>query len=371
MNRSSITILVAVLVILAVAGPLCAGPKPRIFGYEAWREAVIEMGLDPEEVVFPFHITEEMAAWAEEKINGHQSHLPEVRLEVLQRAFFDPGEFEFEYDVIQTLTARQAFEERQGNCMSFTSLFVALSREVGLPTFLMSVKRPPEVIRDGGLVVVNRHVVAGFRAPNKVHIYDFYVTDTGPHISQRVLNDLEASAIYHTNIGGTAIREGDNQEALRNLEIAVRLSPRWAPAWVNLGVARARLHDIEGSFDALQRALEVEPNNSSALVNLSNLYRDQGRDEEAETAMRAAAESTRNPFTLIAMADVEMTRGNLEEARQYLRRARWWYGKEPEVHDALARLARAEGNENRATKHARRAAEIRIQKAQEEEDRPN
>jgi Flp pilus assembly protein TadD len=255
--------------------------------------------------------------------------------------------------------------------MSFTSLFIALSREIGLPTFLMSVKRPPEVIRDGGLVVVNRHVVAGYRSPNKVYIYDFYVTNTGPHISQRVLNDLEASSIYHTNIGGAAIRAGDNQEALRNLEMAVQLSPRWAPAWVNLGVARARVDDVAGSFDAFQRALEVEPNNSSAFVNLSNMYRSQGRDDEAERAMRAAAESTRNPFTLIAMADVEMTQGNLDEARQYLRRARWWYGKEPEVHDALSRLARMEGDDGKASKHARRAADLRLQQMKEEEDRRN
>jgi Flp pilus assembly protein TadD len=362
---------VLALAIVAVAGPLCAGPKPRVFGYDAWKQAVSDRGLDPDQVVFPFHITEEMVTWAEEKLQGHNSQMPEVRLEILQRSFFDRGEFHFDYDVVKTLTAQEAFEERQGNCMSFTSLFIALSRSQKLPTYLMSVKRQPEVVRDGGLVVVNRHVVAGFKTPNKVYIFDFYIRNTSPHISQRVLDDIDASAIYHTNIGGAAIRAGDSKEAVRNLEIAVVLSPRWAPAWVNLGVARARVDDIEGSFAAFQRALEVEPNNSSALVNLSNMYRSRGRDEEAENAIRAAAESTRNPFTLIAMADVEMTQGNFDEARQYLRRARWWYGKEPEVHDALSRLARMEGDDEKANKHARRAADLRLQRIEEDEDRRN
>jgi len=278
----------------------------------------------------------------------------------LQQAFFDPGEFQFEYEQTRTLTAEQAFAARHGNCMSFTSLFVAMSRSVGLPTFLVAVKRQPEVERDAGLVVVNRHVVAGFRSPNKIFIYDFYFTSSTPYLSRRVIDDLSASAIYHTNIGGLEIREGDYVEAIRHLEVATTLEPDWAPAWVNIGVAHGRLDNKELAFTAYQRALVAEPGNSSALVNLAKLYLKQGREEEAETAMRAAAEGTRNPFTLIAMADADMVRGNLGDARQYLRRARWWYSKEPEVYDALARLARLQGDTEKAEKHRLRAAELRV-----------
>ena len=71
------------------------------------------------------------------------------------------------------------------------------------------------------------------------------------------------------------------------------------------------------------------------------------------------------------MADAEMLRDNLEEARQYLRRARWWYGKEPEVHDALARLAALEGDYGKAEKHSQRAAELRSRLSETEGYRPN
>lgn len=360
-------VIVCVLLTAAFSGQAAAGPGDEVFGYEAWRAAVTRLGLDPDAVVYPFQINQEMEDWAKEKIRGSMSMVASTRLEVLQRSFFETHEFEFEYDQARTLTAQEAFLARHGNCMSFTSLFVALSRSLSMPTFLLSVKRQPEVIKDEGLVVVNRHVVAGYRAPNKVYIYDFYVTDSSPYVSQRVIDDVEASAIYHTNIGGYAIRIDDLDEAERNLELAVVLSPRFAPAWVNLGVTRSRLGDTEGAFDALQRALNVEPGNSSALVNLARLYRDQGRTEEAETAMRAAAEGTRNPFTLIAMADVEMTRGRFEEARQYLRRARWWYGREPEVYLALSRLSQLEGDGAKAAKHAERAANLLMERNQDSE----
>jgi Tfp pilus assembly protein PilF len=87
--------------------------------------------------------------------------------------------------------------------------------------------------------------------------------------------------------------------------------------------------------------------------------------------MRAAAESTRNPFTLIAMADAEMVRGNFEEAGQYLRRARWWYGKEPEVFLALSRLARLEGEKSKAEKYAKRALDLQLKSMKESDEREN
>ncbi len=358
--------LVAV-VLAAVALPAAADAPDEVFGYEEWQHAVSELGLDPSQVVYPFEVNEEMVLWAEEQVRGYGSLGPESRLEVLQRSFFDEGRFEFEYDEDRTLTAKEAFTSRQGNCMSFTSLFVALSRSLDLPTFLLSVSRQPEIVKEEGLIVVNRHVVAGFRAPSKIYIYDFYVRNESPYMSQRVIDDVVASAIYHTNIGGYSIRVNDLDEAIRNLELAVVLAPRWAPAWVNLGVARSRLGDREGAFSSFQRALEVEPGNSSALVNLARIYREDGLEEEAENAMRAAAESTRNPFTLIALADAEMTRGNFDKARQYLKRARWWYGKEPDVYHAMARLARLEGDDERAQKFSERAVQLRLEALKESE----
>jgi Flp pilus assembly protein TadD len=359
MKCSTVIVAFVAIAMIPVASGAATDFNSQVFGYEDWLTALEALDVDSSEVVYPFSATPEMKAWADEKLKHFRSAAPEVRLQALQQAFFDPGEFQFDYEQTRTLTAEQAFAARHGNCMSFTSLFVATSRSIGLPTFLVAVKRQPEVEKDAGLVVVNRHVVAGYRTPTKIFIYDFYFTSSTPYLSRRVIDDLAASAIYHTNIGGLRIRQGDYSDAIRHLEIATVLEPDWAPAWVNVGVAHGRLDEKEAALAAYQRALVAEPGNSSALVNLAKLYLEQGREEEAETAMRAAAEGTRNPFTLIAMADADMVRGRYEDARAYLRKARWWYGKEPEVYDALARLALLEGDSERAEKHRARAAELR------------
>jgi Flp pilus assembly protein TadD len=89
------------------------------------------------------------------------------------------------------------------------------------------------------------------------------------------------------------------------------------------------------------------------------VYRELGRHQESEMALRAAAHKSVNPYTLIAIADSEMIRGNYEEAASYLRRARWSYRSEPEVWDAMSRLARLRGDTRKAERHATRADKLR------------
>jgi Flp pilus assembly protein TadD len=329
----------------------------------AWEREVARRGVDVAAAVYPFGTTPEMERWVEEALCSRVGDDALRKLTILQQQLFSPG-FGFSYDTDYTLTAEEAFASRRGNCLTFTSMFVAMARSAGIPTFLMSVRREPEVDRVGDLVVVNRHVVAGYRgASGEVHIFDFYVTTTGPYIQQRIIDELTATAMLHTNLGGDAIRRGELEDAVRHLEIATTLAPDWAPGWVNLGVAHYRQGDAERAFADYQRALEVEPGNPSALGNMAYIYREQGRDHEAEVALRAAAQQTTNPFTLIAMADAEMARGRWGAAGRYLRKARWWYSTEPEVHLAMARLAERRGRPAEADRHLQRAADLERRQA--------
>lgn len=328
-----------------------------------WEREVASRGVDVAAAVFPFGTTPEMERWVDEALRSGVGDDGLRKLTILQQELFSP-DFGFSYDTDLTLTAAEAFGFRRGNCLSFTSMFVAMARSAGIPTFLMSVRRDPEVDRVGDLVVVNRHVVAGYRgASSEVHIFDFYVTTTGPYIQQRTIDDVTATAMFHTNLGGDAIRRGELEEAVRHLGIATALAPSWAPGWVNLGVAHYRQGDAERAFADYQRALEVEPGNPSALGNMAYIYRDQGRDHEAEVALRAAAQQTTNPFTLIAMADAEMAQGRWGAASGYLRKARWRYGDEPEVYLAMARLAQRRGRPAEADRHLRRAADLERRQA--------
>lgn len=336
-----------------------AAETATAFGHQEWLREVQRRGLDPAAVVYPFAATPEMVAWAEQRVAIYRGLGVPRMLEMLQQELFQREQFDFSYEDDLTLTAVEAFDQQRGNCMAFTALFVALSRGLGVSTFLVSVRRAPTVEKENNLVIVNRHVVAGYRAPDKLHLYDFYVTSESPYVRHWIIDDIQASAMYHTNRGGAAIRADDLRAAIQHLEVATVLDPTWTPGWVNLGVARFRSGEVEAAMAAYEAALAVEPADSSALTNMAVAYRALGLKDEARAALLAASAGPTNPFTLIAAADIEMSHGRYDEAERHLRRARWSYPELPDVYDAMARLARRQGEEGRATRFADRATKLR------------
>jgi len=328
------------------------------FSYERWAGEVTRKGLDPSDVVYPFETSPEMVDWAQGVLDRAGGLGERQQLARLQQAMFEGDTFDFAYDDAQTLTARGAFSARRGNCMSFTALFVAMSRSVGIQTFLIEAQRDPDVGREDGLVIISRHVVAAYRSGGQVSVYDFYLSSARPFVSGLVVDDVRASAMFHANMGSSAIRGGDLEEALWNLEITTALTPEWTVGWVNLGVTLAHKGDVDGAFAAYRRALEIDLGNSSALNNMSYLYSSLGRVAEARVALRAAAQETESPFTLVAIADSEMQLDNDSEAAEYLKEARKRYPREPEVYMGRARLAQKMEKTRRAARYLRKAEKL-------------
>lgn len=348
-----------VATLVGYAGCAHGVKSENVFTQEEWLHALTKNGLDPDTIVYPFDVTPDMQAWVNDVIlRGNTRWTATAKLEALQQAMFD-REFDFNYDDGLTLTADQAFDLRRGNCMSFTALFVALSRAAGVETFLMSVRRTPQVNKEDDLLVVNHHVVAAHKAPNDLLVFDFYLASEEPFFRQRIVDDVLATAMYHNNIGGLAIRNDDLEVALRNLEVTTRLAPDWPPGWVNLGVARYRSGDSDGALEAYGAALEVDPDQPSALTNMAYVYRELGWKSEADAILSVAASRSSHPFTLIALAHAEMLRGNYEKSEEHLRKARRKYRDVPELWEAMARLARYENDLESAERYLAKAEKMR------------
>jgi hypothetical protein len=83
------------------------------------------------------------------------------------------------------------------------------------------------------------------------------------------------------------------QETVREFERATALSPRDYRLWMDLGRAREQAGDAAGGERALRRALALAPNYVMPRWYLGNLLLRDGREAEAVTELRAAAESDR------------------------------------------------------------------------------
>jgi Tfp pilus assembly protein PilF len=320
---------------------------------EAWAREAEPLGLDPTVVSSPVAFTDEMRRLAREvALSGE----PREQLAHLQDYLFG-GEFPFTYELRGTFTAAESFELRRGNCVSFTSLFIALARSLNIPVRAALVYRG-DAERDGELVVVNTHMVAIYHHSTGMLVYDFAETRTRPPSSFWLIDDLWVGAIHLNNRGTEEIRAGRSESALGFLEAAIRLAPEFTAPYSNLGVALRLTGDVEGALGAYATALKIKPGDPTILQNLAALYRSLGRHAEADDALRGARLSGANPFLLIARGDLERSQGHFREARALYRRAQRYGSYLPEPHLALARLELEQGRLRAARRAVERALEI-------------
>ena len=66
--------------------------------------------------------------------------------------------------------------------------------------------------------------------------------------------------------------------------------PDYAPAWSNLGELFRRLERYDESLEALDKAIQLDPNLADAWRNRGEALRALGRDEDADLAFAKADE---------------------------------------------------------------------------------
>jgi tetratricopeptide (TPR) repeat protein len=342
------------VLLLAIATLGCASAKPKLLYLTdaRWREEIRARGVDPDSVPNPLLVTAPMRQTAK-ALAGIGS--PDDQLRSLQRGLFDPEAFLFHYDSSDTLTAAETFERREGNCLSFTNLFVALARSIGLPVTTALVKRPSESEREGDLMVVVSHVVATAGWNIRPVFFDFDRRSHESFTTFEPLNDIWITALYLNNRGADELRSARPDLALRHLTSAVKLAPEFAPAWGNMGVAQRRLGKTSQALDAYRHALAIDPGEPTILSNLAVLYRSLGREMEADAAVAAANLSKASPYVLIVRGDVEFAGGRYREAMSFYKRAHRAGPKLADPWIAMAKVVAAEKRIEKARRYLSKA----------------
>ena len=86
---------------------------------------------------------------------------------------------------------------------------------------------------------------------------------------------------FYSEMGQTYGKRGDFVNATRCLEKAVQMNPSSTEALINLSLCYAMQKQYDPSIDALNKALDLEPNNKLALGNLAIIYEHIGNKEKA------------------------------------------------------------------------------------------
>lgn len=262
----------------------------------------------------------EMRQFVEAQARGHS--LEDDRAWNLAYAMLDPFVLDFTYDPQVTLTAREAFRTRRGNCLTFSNMFVAMAREAGLNAWYREVEIPPEWSSIDDTLLVSMHVNAATAQRGKEYVIDVSRRRVRDGERVRRLSDHEAEAMFYNNLGAHALVANDTPMAYAYFRKAISIHDQLPYAWTNLGVVLRRNEQTEDAILAYRTALEIDDHHSVALNNLFSIYDEDGPAEAAaELQARVERNRRRNPFYLNYLAEVAIEEELWEDAIRYANRA--------------------------------------------------
>jgi tetratricopeptide (TPR) repeat protein len=129
------------------------------------------------------------------------------------------------------------------------------------------------------------------------------------------------SAQARNNFGGSLLVQGRIDEAIPELQEALRLAPENAEAHSNLGLALARRGRLAEAIGHYRESLRLDPQQTQAYSNLGNALLAQGSTREAIEQFQAALAIDQNdPQARTNLAGALIRDGKIEEAIAQLER---------------------------------------------------
>jgi Flp pilus assembly protein TadD len=350
---------------LLALGLGCASAPPARYGNaisvdELRSGAVLGAPAPPGPVLAPEEIlavSPEMQAFLDAHVTRHADRA--VRVRQLAYAIVGEGRFGLQYDET-TRTAAETFRTRHGNCLSFSCMFVAMARRVGLDAAFQEVDIPPDWTFADDAFVLNRHVnVAVDLGREGEHVVDFNMDDFRTTYDRRRISDERALAHFYNNVAVEKMRAGDDTSALLFFRSATGHDPQFSPAWTNLGILYSRKGHPAYAEAAYLQALKADAGDLVAMSNLANLYAQRGLPERAAFYRRRVAHHReQNPYFRYQMARRAYQAGDYDAAIRQLGYAIHLKRNEDQFYYLLGLSHLKKGDEEEARRWLVRAREV-------------
>ncbi len=300
-------------------------------------------------------------------LDGHvtRSAARVPRLRQLAYAIIGGDAFRLEYDET-TRTASQTFRARKGNCLSFSSMFVAMARHVGLDAGYQEVDVPPDWSFKDDVFVLNRHVdVLVDLGQDGEHVVDFNMDDFRTSYDRRRISDARALAHFCNNLAVERMQAGDTASALPYFRRAIAHEPLFSPAWTNLGMLYWRKGHPAHAEAAYLQALKADERDPVAMSNLATLYERRGDQERAALyRKRVIAHRQRNPYYRFQLAREAFLAQDYDGAIGHLEYAIRKKKNEDQFYFLLGSSCLKQGDERAARRWLSRAREVAASDAQ-------
>ena len=269
-------------------------------------------------------LTPEMKRFIRARVRG--GHNDSVQADRLLSAMVATDLFPKGYYTDETLTATEVYQERSGNCLSYTSLYIAFARHIGVDARFQVAHIPQVWTSVSGFLVKGRHINVLIRdkgTPRDQWLtvdFNQIAADKGtPH---RTVSDNFALSSFYNNIAVDHLYASRFQESLHAMRAAINVYPKNTDAWTNLAALYSSLDKREPSIAAYEVALSIDPKHESALTGLEQGYKLLGNTELADHYHSVLAERRqRDPYYHFALAQAAYTNGDYEGSKDSIKRA--------------------------------------------------
>lgn len=280
------------------------------------------------------------------------------KLLALQKLLADKTKINFIYNANTTLSAAQAFEQQTGNCLAFANMFVAMARELGLNARFQQMSIPPEWGQRGNAYLVAKHMNVLVQTRNLDYTIDIGQVAYSNNAPSKIIPDTKARAHYLNNLGAQALLEDNLATAYAYFVAAVKQHPDAADIWSNLGVTYNRNDQKAEAEWAYRQSVNLQPS-PTALNNLANLYRGQGKIEQADRMAKKLKHHNRsNPYYLYNLSREALDKKEYRQSIKLLRKALRRKSDEHTLHFALAKSLYLAGLYDKANSRFERAKQL-------------
>jgi len=355
LNRSSMPRMIraaALLLTLAVSACASLPPLPPIGANDVeWAVRGAGMAQEPVAESGPalMRVSDEMRRFARKATDGVLSSAG--RVDALVAAIGDRRGLNLRYDPTATLTADEAFQQRRANCLSYTMLFTALARDLGIVVRFNDVEIPPVWdSADDKTLLLYKHINARVELISpRYQIVDVSGEEYDLNFPQRVISDDMAAAQYYNNRAVELRLQKRYPAALGYQLKALALQPDGAYLWTNLAGLYLASGNTAAARVAVTRALTLDDGNVLNYNTAAQVYAALGRPDLARAYGEKAQQALdRNAYYHYQLALVAIQDRDDHQAYSEVRRALLLYPHDPRFFYFAASLLEKFGERERA-----------------------
>lgn len=348
----------ALMLSACATAPPVAAPPADLFADALFQPSAEQLTADQ-----IFALTPAMKAYTDDVMRHRRGR--EIR-RALFEALYQRDQLQLEYDSAVTRTAAQAFEARQGNCLSLVIMTAALAGEMNIPVVFQSVPTEDTWSRSGEIYFNSGHVnlklgralrdgFSGYDRENYT-VIDFQPPPEGRPSEGKAIGRHTVVAMFMNNRAAEALARGKLDDAYWWARRAVESDPELLYPYNTLAVVYRRHGNVAMAERTLRWALTREPDSTMALSNLAQLLDAAGRTEESRVVREKLARlQPVTPFYYFNLGKTAMQLGDYRRARILFERE---LQRDPNYHEFHAWLAAADfylGDMAGANEHMKKA----------------